>query len=64
MLDAPAVNAVTQSLAKMLLMSKRFGDLLFRLADASVAEVAARGSVRYVLPIYFDLYRRFIKTFS
>ena len=59
MLDAPGVDAVDETLAQVLLISERFHDLPFDLADASVAEAAARLGLRYVLTIDsdFDVYR-------
>lgn len=47
------------SLAEVLLISERFHDLPFDLADASIAEAAARLKVRHVLSIDadFDVYR-------
>jgi uncharacterized protein len=58
-LDAPAHDALPDALAQVLLISERFCDLPFDLADASVAEVAARHGVRHVLTIDsdFDVYR-------
>ncbi len=43
----------------MLLISERFADLPFDLADVSIAEAAARLKVRHVLSIDadFDVYR-------
>ena len=54
-IDAPAGTA----LADMLSISERFQDLPFDLADASVAEAAARLRIRQVLTIDsdFDVYR-------
>ena len=54
-IDKPDSN----TLAEMLSISERFQDLPFDLADASVAEVAARLKVRQVLTIDsdFDVYR-------
>lgn len=59
MLDAPTVDALPETLAQVLLISERFRDLPFDLADASVAEAAARLSIRHVLTIDsdFDVYR-------
>lgn len=53
--DVPA----EASLAEVLAMCRRFATLPFDLADASVAEAAARRGVRYVLTIDsdFDVYR-------
>ena len=47
------------SLAEVLHISERFADLPFDLADASIAEAAARLKVRHVLSIDvdFDVYR-------
>ena len=47
------------SLAEVLAISERFRDLPFDLADASVAEAAARLRIRHVLTIDadFDVYR-------
>ena len=54
-IDAPAGTA----LAGILTVSERFQDLPFDLADASVAEAAARLRIRQVLSIDsdFDVYR-------
>lgn len=48
------------SLAEVLTISERFADLPFDLADASIAEAAARLKLRHVLSIDadFDIYRR------
>ena len=58
-LDAPAADTLPQTLAQMFLISERFGDLPFDLADASVAEAAARHGTHHVLTIDsdFDVYR-------
>ena len=58
MFDAPGVDAVDEALAQVLLISERFHDLPFDLADASVAEAAARLGLRHVLTIDsdFDVY--------
>ncbi len=58
-LDAPLADALPETLAQVLLISERFRDLPFDLADASVAEVAARRGIRHVLTIDsdFDVYR-------
>jgi len=58
-LDAPAPDALPEALAQVLLISERFRDLPFDLADASVAEVAARHGISHVLTIDsdFDVYR-------
>jgi uncharacterized protein len=58
-LDVPAADTLPETLAQVLLISERFRDLPFDLADASVAEAAARGGVRHVLTIDsdFDVYR-------
>ena len=47
------------TLAEVLLVSERFHDLPFDLADASIAEAAARLKLRHVLSIDadFDIYR-------
>ena len=47
------------SLIKVLRLSERFADLPFDLADASVAEAAARLKLRHLLSIDadFDVYR-------
>ena len=47
------------SLADVLLVSERFADLPFDLADASIAEAAARLKLRHILSIDadFDVYR-------
>jgi uncharacterized protein len=54
-IDAPDGN----TLAEVLSISERFQDLPFDLADATVAEAAARLKVRHVLTIDsdFDVYR-------
>jgi uncharacterized protein len=54
-LDAP----VEGSLTEVLRLSERFADLPFDLADASIAEAAARLKLRHVLSIDadFDVYR-------
>jgi uncharacterized protein len=51
--------AVAGSLTEVLRMSERFADLPFDLADASVAEAAARLKLRHLLSIDadFDVYR-------
>jgi predicted nucleic acid-binding protein len=53
--DEPAPN----SLAQLLAISERFSDLPLDLADASIAEAAARMRARQVLTIDadFDIYR-------
>ena len=53
--DLPAAG----SLGEVLAISERFQDLPFDLADASVAEAAARLRIRHVLTIDsdFDIYR-------
>jgi uncharacterized protein len=58
-LDAPGADALEETLAQVLHISERFQDLPFDLADASVAEAAARLRVRHVLTIDsdFDVYR-------
>ncbi len=58
-LDAPAADALPEALAQVLLISERFQDLPLDLADASVAEAAARLGLRHVLTIDsdFDVYR-------
>ena len=58
-LDAPAADVLPETLAQVLQISERFRDLPFDLADASVAEAAARHSIRHVLTIDtdFDVYR-------
>jgi predicted nucleic acid-binding protein len=58
-LDAPAAETLPETLAQVLLISERFRDLSFDLADASVAEAAARHGTRHVLTIDsdFDVYR-------
>ncbi|MFT3818561.1 MAG: PIN domain-containing protein [Rubrivivax sp.] len=52
-------RAVDGSLTEMLRISERFASLPFDLADASIAEVAARLKVRHLLSIDadFDVYR-------
>lgn len=58
-LDAPAADTLPETLGQVLLISERFRDLPFDLADASVAEAAARHGIRHVLTIDsdFDVYR-------
>ena len=58
-LDAPAADVLPEALAQVLLISERFQALPFDLADASVAEAAARLGLRHVLTIDsdFDVYR-------
>jgi uncharacterized protein len=58
-LDAPGAESIDETLAQVLLISERFKDLPFDLADASVAEAAARLKVSSVLTIDsdFDVYR-------
>ena len=58
-LDAPDSDALDAALAQVLLISERFKDLPFDLADASVAETAARLGLDHVLTIDsdFDVYR-------
>jgi uncharacterized protein len=58
-LDAPGRDTVEVALAQVLVISERFHDLPFDLADASVAEAAARLGLRHVLTIDsdFDVYR-------
>ncbi len=57
-LDAPASDDLPEALAQVLRISERFHDLPFDLADASVAETAARLGLRHVLTIDsdFDVY--------
>ena len=52
-------RAEDHSLAEVLLISERFADLPFDLADASIAEAAARLKIRQILTIDtdFDVYR-------
>lgn len=52
-------RAVEGSLTEVLRISERFADLPFDLADASIAEAAARLRIRHVLSIDadFDVYR-------
>ena len=52
-------RAEDHSLAEVLLISERFADLPFDLADASIAEAAARLKIRQILTIDadFDIYR-------
>lgn len=54
-LDGPASGTLTE----VLRVSERFADLPFDLADASIAEAAARLKLRHVLSIDadFDVYR-------
>ena len=55
-----AVDRIVEgSLAEVLRISERFADLPFDLADASIAEAAARLRIRHVLSIDadFDVYR-------
>ena len=54
-LDAPAADTLPQTLAQVLLISERFRDLPFDLADASVAEAADRQGTRHVLTIDSDV---------
>ena len=58
-LDAPDNDLLPAALADVLLISERFQDLPFDLADASVAETAWRNQIRHVLTIDsdFDVYR-------
>lgn len=58
-LDAPTADALPETLAQVLLISERSQYLPFDLADASVAELAARRGIRHVLTIDsdFDVYR-------
>lgn len=51
--------AVEGTLTEVLRLSERFADLPFDLADASIAELAARQRVRHLLSIDadFDVYR-------
>ena len=58
-LDAPSGEAMPAALAHVVQISERFRDLPFDLADASVAESAARLGLRHVLTIDsdFDVYR-------
>ncbi len=58
-LDAPDGDSLDAALAQVLLISERFKDLPFDLADASVAETAARLGLDHVLTIDsdFDVYR-------
>ena len=53
-LDAPEADDLPETLVQVLLISERFRDLPFDLADASVAEVAARHGIRHVLTIDSD----------
>lgn len=48
-LDAPGAHDLPEALAQVLRISERFNDLPFDLADASVAELAARLGLRHVL---------------
>lgn len=52
-------RAEDHSLAEVLLISERFADMPFDLADASIAEAAARLKIRQILTIDtdFDVYR-------
>ena len=58
-LDAPEAGMIDEALAHVLQISERFKDLPFDLADASVAEAAARLGLNHVLTIDsdFDVYR-------
>ena len=58
-LDAPDGDSLDAALAQVLHISKRLKDLPFDLADASVAETAARLELHHVLTIDsdFDVYR-------
>jgi hypothetical protein len=51
--------AAEGSVTEVLRMSERFADLPFDLADASIAEAAARLKLRHVLSLdaHFDVYR-------
>ena len=49
-IDAPTADALPATQAQVMLICERFRDLPFDLADASVAEAAARHGVRHVLP--------------
>ena len=57
--DAPDGDSLDAALAQVLLISERFKDLPFDLADASVAETAACLGLDHVLTIDsdFDVYR-------
>ena len=57
--DGDSLNSANAALAQVLLISERFRDLPFDLADASVAETAARLGLDHVLTINsaFDVYR-------
>ena len=57
--NAPRSVDLPEALAQVLRISERFHDLPFDLADASVAETAARLGLRHVLTIDsdFDVYR-------
>ena len=58
-LDAPDASLQNEALAHVLQISERFKDLPFDLADASIAEAAARLGLNHVLTIDsdFDVYR-------
>jgi predicted nucleic acid-binding protein len=54
----PAGDVLPDTLAQVILISERFSDLPFDLADASVAEAASRHQIHHVLTIDsdFDVY--------
>jgi uncharacterized protein len=58
-LDAPDPSRLDEAFARVLQISERFKDLPFDLADASIAEAAARLGLNHVLTIDsdFDVYR-------
>lgn len=58
-LDVPAVDALPEALANVLLISVRFQDLTLGLAVASVAKAAERLGLRHLLTVDsdFDVYR-------
>ena len=58
-LDAPDPSCLDEALAHVLQISERFKDFPFDLADASIAESAARLGLNHVLTIDsdFDAYR-------
>ena len=53
-LDAPDASRVDEALAHVLQISERFKDLPFDLADASIAEAAARLGLNHVLTVDSD----------
>lgn len=58
-LDSPGERSLADMLADLLTISERFASLPFDLADASIAEAAARLKIGHILSIDadFDVYR-------